>query len=75
MPELVYLAGVISATKPPVSQEIYCRETATLEFVPYPPQGVPMRLRAILVSAILCLPIFGMAQSQESSEVPSRRTV
>lgn len=34
-----------------------------------------MRLRAILASAILCLPIFGMAQSRESSEVPSRGTV
>ena len=34
-----------------------------------------MRLRAILASAILCLPIFGVAQSRESSEVPSRGTV
>jgi outer membrane protein with beta-barrel domain len=34
-----------------------------------------MRLRAILASAILCLPIFGMAQPRESSEVPSRGTV
>ena len=34
-----------------------------------------MRVRAILASAILCLPIFGMAQSRESSEVPSRGTV
>ena len=34
-----------------------------------------MRLRAILASAILCLPIFGMAQSRESSEVPSRGMV
>ena len=34
-----------------------------------------MRLRAILASAILCLPMVGMAQSRESSEVPSRGTV
>jgi hypothetical protein len=34
-----------------------------------------MRLRAILASAILCLPILGMAQSRESSDVPSRGTV
>jgi hypothetical protein len=34
-----------------------------------------MRLRAILASTILCLPIVGMAQSRESSEVPSRGTV
>ena len=34
-----------------------------------------MRLRAILASAILCLPIVGMAQSRESNEVPSRGAV
>ena len=34
-----------------------------------------MRLRAILASAILCLPIFCMAQQGESSGVPSRVTV
>jgi len=34
-----------------------------------------MRLRAILASTILCLPIVGMAQSHDSSEVPSRGTV
>ena len=34
-----------------------------------------MRLRAILASAILCLPVVGMAQSRDSSEVPSRGTV
>jgi len=34
-----------------------------------------MRLRAILASTILCLPIVGMAQSRDSSEVPSRGTV
>src|SRR5215467_8161769 len=34
-----------------------------------------MRLRAILASVILCLPMVGMAQSRESSEVPSRGTV
>src|SRR5215467_5135448 len=34
-----------------------------------------MRLRAILASTILCLPIVGMAQSRERSEVPARGTV
>lgn len=34
-----------------------------------------MRVRAILASAILCLPVVGMAQSRESSQVPSRGTV
>jgi opacity protein-like surface antigen len=34
-----------------------------------------MRLRAILSAVILCLPVFGMAQSRESSDVPSRGTV
>lgn len=34
-----------------------------------------MRLRAILASAILCLPLLSMAQSQETSEVPSRGSI
>lgn len=34
-----------------------------------------MRLRAILASAILCLPIFGMAQPRGSGEVPFGGTV
>jgi len=34
-----------------------------------------MRLRAILLSALFCLPVFGMAQSRESSQVPARGNI